>query len=262
MNTLGIDIGGTKINFVLLKGGRIIKFWKILTPQNKQELIETLRNNIPERVSAIGIGAPGPLNEKGDLILNPPNLRALNNCPLAGIIEKETGISTKMENDANCFVLGEALLGAGKGEKFVFGVTLGTGVGGGIVIDGKIYRGEFGSAGEAGHMTLKFDGSKCTCGSYGCFEEYASARFFKKFGRDYKKYGRYLGVGLSNIINILDPGVIVIGGGISSSYQDFIKEVKNEVKKRVISPISKKHVKIKKAALGDLGGAVGAALLN
>ena len=184
-----------------------------------------------------------------------------------------------MENDVNCFTLGEALVGAGKGAETVLGITLGTGVGGGIVIDGRIYRGAFGAAGELGHMTIKFDGPRCSCSSFGCLEEYCSERFFLKKGglpqkfyddaekgdkkalKIYNEYGKYLGIGLANVINLLDPEVIVIGGGIANAYKLFVKEMEKEIRKRVISPVSKKYVKIKKAALNGLGGAVGAALL-
>jgi len=288
MSTIGIDIGATKINFVLLKNRKIVKFWKILTPKNKKELINCLRSQVKQwgEASGIGIGVPSPLNQKRDLILNPPNLKCLRNTPLARIIQREIKsdshlekVTVALENDVNCFTLGEAIMGAGKRAKIVFGITLGSGVGGGIVIDGKIYRGAFGGAAEVGHQTIKFDGQKCTCGSYGCFEEYCSERFFirkgnlpikfqrkaekgdKKVLKIYNEYGRYLGIGLSNVINFLDPEVIVIGGGIANAYQFFIKEAKKEIKKRAISPISKKNVKIKKAELGDFSGAIGAALL-
>ena len=145
MPSLGVDIGATKINFVLLQNSRILKSRKVFTPKTKKELIKILKENIeglafpvkPAEIQGIGIGVPGPLNEKGDLILNPPNLRYLKNCPLAKIVEKELaaipgfrGKRVLMENDANCFVLGEAILGAGKGAKSVFGITLGSGLGG------------------------------------------------------------------------------------------------------------------------------------
>lgn len=275
----GIDIGGTKINFILLEGKRIIKSWKILTPKNRKVLIRALKQNTPQGVRKIGIGVPGPLNKKGDLVLNPPNLKALRNCPLAKIVEKETGVKTRMENDANCFAFGEALIGAGRGAETVFGITLGTGVGGGIVIGKKLYRGAFGAAGEVGHTTIKFDGPRCSCRALGCLEEYCSERFFLKKGGSpkeffgqaekgvkkaieiYREYGRFLGVGLANVINLFNPEVIVIGGGIANAYKFFANEMKKEIGKRVISPVSKKNVRMKKAVFGDFGGAVGAALL-
>jgi glucokinase len=282
---IGIDIGGSKIIFALLENRRILRFKKIPTPKARKKLIGVLAENTKRllgsaKAESIGIGVPGPINKKRDLILNPPNLKYLRNCPLARLIEKETGIKTLMDNDVNCFVLGEALAGAGIGAETVFGITLGTGVGGGLVINKKIFRGAFGAAGEVGHMTIKFDGEKCGCRSSGCLEAYCSEKFFIRRGISpkecqdkaykgdrkafilYNEYGRYLGIGLANIINLFDPEVIVIGGGIAQGYKFFISSAKREIKKRVISPVSRKYVKIKKAALGELGGAVGAAILN
>lgn len=281
---IGVDIGGTKIIFVLLRGHKILKTNKIFTPQVKEKLIRALTDNIQKlasknKLKGIGIGVPGPLNKKGDLILNPPNLKCLWRTPLASIIQRETGIQTKMGNDVNCFTLAEALLRAGRGAKTVFGITLGTGVGGGAVINGELFTGAFGSAGEVGHMTIKFDGPRCSCGSRGCLEEYCSERFFKKRGTSpekayklaksgdkqakslYNEYGKYLGIGLGNVINLLDPEVIVIGGGIAAAGRFFLKQAKKEIKKTVISPLAEKGVKIKRAKLGELAGAIGAALL-
>jgi len=209
---------------------------------------------------------------------------------LAGLVEKELKIKTFMDNDANCFALGEAILGAGKSTETVFGITLGSGVGGGIIqklkvksekLKVKIYSGAFGSAGEVGHMCIKFDGFRCSCGNKGCLEEYASERFIKRKTKIsplelekkakrgdrnaqeiYRQLGKNLGVGLANIVNILDPEVIVIGGGISKAGEFILKSAKKEMQKRIISPVSKKYVKIKKAGLGDYAGAIGAALLQ
>ena len=261
MDTIGIDIGATKINFVLLRNQRVLKTKKISTPKHKKDLIKLLKENIlkfsrasTREIKGVGIGMAGPLNKKRDLILKPPNLKCLRNTRLAEIIQRKVKIKTVMENDGNCFTLGEALTGAGKAASIVFGVTLGTGVGGGIVVNKKIYRGAFGSAGEVGHITINFKGPRCDCGNYGCLEAYCSKRINNE-------YGKKLGIGLANVINLLDPEVIVLGGGIANNYNLFIRETKKEIKKRVISPISKKNVKIKKAQLGDLSGAIGAALL-
>ena len=185
-----------------------------------------------------------------------------------------------MENDANCFALAEAIIGAGKNSETVIGITLGSGIGGGIVIKKKIYRGAFGSAGEIGHMVIKSGGFKCSCGSSGCFEKYASEKFFKrkskllplelekkakkgdkKAKRIYLEFSQNLGIGLTNIINILDPDIIVIGGSIAKAGSLILNPAKKEVKKRVLSPQSKKSVKIRVAKLGEFSGAIGAALL-
>lgn len=284
---VGIDIGGTKINLVLLKNLRVVRKIKIFTPRTKKRVIEALKENIHKiisgisksKVSGIGIGVTGPVNQKRDVMLNPPNQKYLRGCPLAKIIEKDLKIKTLMDNDVNCFVLAEAIMGAGKGKKIVAGVTLGTGLGEGMVINGQLYRGFFGSAGQGGHMTIDFNGPRCGCGNLGCWEAYGSEKFFKRKNflpqklaekakkgskkalKIYQEYGKYLGIGLSSLINILDPEVIVIGGGIANAYQLFIKEAEKEIKRRVTSPIAKRNLKIKKTKLGDTAGAIGAALL-
>ncbi len=313
-NSIGVDIGATKIIFGLLKNQKIIKKKKILTPKTKKNLIKELKENLRDlkdfsglKIDRIGIGVPGILDIKKGLILKCPNLRYLDNLPLVKILEKELKIKTSIENDTNCFTLAEALLGAGKNENIVFGITLGSGVGGGLVIKTmprfarqnldslryksnnlelkdknkiKIYRGAFGTAGEIGHQTIKFDGQKCSCGNLGCFECYCSAKFFKRKGysvkelaerakRDdrnalkiFKEYGKYLGIGLSNVINLIDPNIIVIGGGISKTWPYFLVETKKEIKKRIISLVSKKYIKIEISKLGDLAGVTGAGLIN
>jgi len=307
-NFIGVDIGATKIIFGLLKNQKIIKKKKILTPKTKKNLIKKLKENLRDlkdfsglKIDRIGIGVPGILDIKKGLILKCPNLRYLDNLPLVKILEKELKIKTSIENDANCFTLAEALLGAGKNENIVFGITLGSGIGGGLIIKSKIYpvrgcktkeesqnpltsngvyRGAFGTAGEIGHQTIKFDGQKCSCGNLGCFECYCSAKFFKRKGysvkelaerakRDdrnalkiFKEYGKYLGIGLSNVINLIDPDIIVIGGGISKTWPYFLVETKKEIKKRIISLVSKKYIKIEISKLGDLAGVTGAGLIN
>ena len=291
--SIGVDIGGTKISFVLLKNWRVVLRQKVLTPKSRKKIIETVEGNIKKiikdipksKILGIGVAVAGPLNKKGDLVLNPPNLKNLWNLPLVEIIEKDLKIKTKMENDVNCFTLAEAVMGAGKNSKIVLGVTFGSGVGGGIVMrlkDGtpKIFRGAFGAAGEVGPMVIKFDSSKSSYGNPGCFEEHASKRFFKRKSnllpeeieklakkgnkkaiKLYREFGRNIGVGLTNLINVLDPDIVVIGGGLSKAGFLILGPVKKEVKNRVLSPQSKKSVKIKLAKLGEFSGAIGAALL-
>lgn len=280
MRTLGIDIGGNKIIFTLMSGKKILEWKKISTPKTREALIAAIKENTPKpEIKIIGIGVPGPLNGKRDLILNPPNLPYLRNFPLARAISKELKIKVVMENDANCFTLAEALMGAGKNAESVLGITLGTGVGGGIVfktqnssfkIQNYLYRGEFGAAGEIGHMTIKYDGIKCGCGARGCFEMYCSERFFLRKGisppkaglKDWAEYGKMLGIGIANLVNILDPGIVVLGGGIANNYNKFIKEADRVARENILSSFSKRYVKIKKAELGELAGAIGASLLT
>jgi len=307
-NSIGVDIGATKIIFGLLKNQKVIKKKKIPTPKTKKIIIKELKENLRDlkkssslKINRIGIGVPGVIDVKKGLILKCPNLRYLDNLPLVKILEKELKTKILIENDTNCFTLAEALLGSGKNKNIVFGITLGSGIGGGLIIKSKIYpvrgcktkeesqnpltsngvyRGAFGTAGEIGHQTIKFDGQKCSCGNLGCFEYYCSAKFFKrkdcsskelakKAKRNnkealklFKEYGKYLGIGLSNIINLIEPEIIVIGGGISKSWPYFLAETKKEIKKRIISPVSKKYTKVEISKLGDLAGSIGAGLIN
>ena len=146
MFSVGIDIGATNIKFVLLNELKVIKKEKIPTPKNKEKLIKVLKENInnlisdipQSKIKGIGIGVPGPLNKERDFILNPPNLKCLSNCPLSKIIQKDLKIITVMENDVSCFVLAETILGSAKGAEIVAGITLGTGVGGGVIWKGKL----------------------------------------------------------------------------------------------------------------------------
>ncbi len=281
MYNIGIDIGATNTKLVLLKGVKIIRKEKFSTPQERKKLIKALESRINKiaddfsksKIKKIGIGVPSPLDKKRAFILDAPNLKYLTNFSLDKIVEKNLKIKTIMENDANCFTLAETVMGAGKGAKIVAGITLGTGVGGGIVQDGKVIKGVFGSAGEFGFITINF-GSK-----FSILDEYCSEKFFKrkklysktlddkakkgdkKAKKVFEKYGKYLGIGLSNLINILDPEVVVIGGGISKAHKFFMPSVKREIQTNVLSPMSRKFVKIKIAKLKDFSGAVGAALL-
>ncbi|MFH1656880.1 MAG: ROK family protein [bacterium] len=285
--SIGIDIGATKIIFVLLEDNQVLKKRKIKTPKNQKELVDALRKNIthllPQKgvIAGIGIGVPSLLDLKREVVLNPPNLTCLKECPLPKIVKGcFEEIPVVMDNDANCFALAEACLGAGKDAEIVCGITLGSGLGGGIVKAKKIYRGAFGGAGEIGHMTIKFDGHQCICGGAGCFEEYASEKFFKRKKINSKElnrkassgdkqalaifteFGNNLGIGLANVVNILEPEIIILGGGISKAGKYFIPAARAEAEKRIISPFSKKYVKIKKAKLGEFAGAIGAALLS
>ncbi|MCK5044761.1 ROK family protein [Candidatus Parcubacteria bacterium] len=281
---VGIDIGATKIIFLLLANNKIVKKKKIPTPKTKIAFFSALKENLvleTKPIAGVGIGVPALLDIKRELVLNSPNLPYLNNCPLPqlvkGFLFKKSAVA--MDNDANCFALAEACLGAGQEAEVVCGITLGSGIGAGIVLNRKIYHGAYGSGGEVGHMSIKFDGYKCSCGSFGCFEEYASEKFFKRRKISSKEleveasagdkkalqlfsdYGKYLGIGLANIVNVLDPKIIVLGGGTSKTSKFFMKSTQEECSKRIISPLAKKYVRIKKAKLGEFSGAVGAALL-
>ena len=260
---VGVDLGGTNIKAGLVRNGKILSKVSIKTQANKGEkavinnIIKAINSVKTNKVKAVGIGSPGPLNYKTGVILKTPNL-PFRNTHLKTILQKRLKLKVKIDNDAKCFVLSEALYGAGKGYNTVVGLTLGTGVGGGIVINKKIFHGRL-NAGEYGHATINFDGYKSRCGNNGCLETYVSARGIlrkaglkgiriksplelyesanrgnKKAIETFEEIGFYLGVGVTNIILSFDPDVVVLGGDISNSWKFFSKTMKSTIKQRSI----------------------------
>jgi glucokinase len=282
-----LKIGGTKINSVLMTGNKIIRQIKtpIKSKSNKKIIIAQLFDCIDwflmrvdkKKINGVGIGAPGPIDFKKQKVLNPPNVTGLKNLFLAKIIREKFKIKTKIENDANCFGLAETILGAGRGKQIVAGLTLGTGVGGFVIINKKIFRGKSPRATEFGHkIKIIKHGRKCNCGHRGCLEAYVSARGIVKTAREkrllvknpkqitemaksgnkkakevFVKTGEYLGIALKNIIKKFKPEIIIIGGGISGA-GEFIFEPARKIVK---------NTKIVKTKLGKNAGAIGAALL-
>lgn len=246
---IGLDVGGHKINSVLVKDGKVIRRMRVATKStsNKKiiitqifDCIDYLLNHVGKKqIRGIGIGAPAPVN-----------LTALKNVSLVEIVRREFKIKTKVDNDANCFGLAEAILGAGKGAEILAGLTLGTGIGGAIIVNGEIFHGASGSAAEFGHMIIKKDGRRCDCGNRGCLEAYLSV----------KRREEYLGIGLANIVNIFNPDIIVIGGGIVDAGKFLFEPARKIMRKNILSPLAK-NTKVVKAKLGEDAGAIGAALL-
>jgi len=261
---IGIDIGGTKTIFTLIENEKTVKSEKIETPGSKEELAKALRDNIGKmegKGMKIGIGLAGVLNKERNKVLRSPNLNYLENWNLKHLIAQAFDSEVKLENDANCFTLAESLLGAAKNKRTVLGITLGTGVGSGFTIEGKIYQGAFGGANELGHMVIEKDKT---------LEDYCGERFFKEKGVSsenleseeiFKEYGKNLGIGIANAVNILDPEAIILGGGISKAHKQFLKEAEKEAKKRILSPLSKENLEIKISQLGEEAGSLGAGLL-
>jgi len=239
------------------------------------------------KIEKIGIGIAGPIDFEKQAVLNPPNLIALKGLRLGRMVQDKFRIKTIIEHDVNCFVLAEAIQGAGENYKSIFGITLGTGVGGGMVIDKKIYRGAHGSSGEVGHITIEKNGRQCKCGNKGCLEPYIcdagikqtaqqifkkqidSLRIFDDLAKKgdkraiklYETVGKYLGIGLANIVDTINPGVIVVGGGIMRAGKFILEPAKKEMKKNILSQGAKK-TKILKSKLGKFAGAIGATLLT
>jgi fructokinase len=230
----------------------------------------------------LGLGTPGSISKNTHLLKN-SNTLCLNSLPLQALLEDKLVHDIIIENDANCFAIAEALMGAGKGYPSVFGVIMGTGCGGGIVFDGKIRQGPQNIAGEWGHMVIDSQGEPCYCGANGCVESFISGGglektiknktghiisavdFFntplkdeslKNIKQDF--YARF-GQALANLINILDPDIVVLGGGLSNE-QSLYKEGIDEVYSRIFNDVP--STPIVKNKLGDSAGVIGAALIG
>ena len=289
MNKIGIDLGGTKIEGILLDDRfNVVERTRIPTQQEKGyksiinsivSLVEELKIKASDNVT-IGVSAPGAISKKSGLIKN-SNTQCLIGMPLKEDLKQALDQEIAIENDANCFALAEATLGAAKNHNVVFGVIMGTGVGGGIVINGEVHRGRTYIAGEWGHHTLRVNGNKCYCGKLGCVETYISGPALEKRwteltgkteslpsiihnldtekGQQWKKeFLENFGIGLANVIDILDPDVIVLGGGISN-ISFLYDEGRDAVYDKVFSDLV--ETPILKNQLGDSAGVFGASLL-
>lgn len=288
MKRLGIDLGGTKIEAILLsEDGSVISRKRLPTEAHKgltfilkqlKVLVDQVSNGFNGKFT-IGIGTPGSISKKTGLLKN-SNTQCLNGTPLKKLIEECLQKKVILANDANCFALAEAVLGVGKKEKIVFGIILGTGCGGGLIINKKCFLGINSIAGEFGHHSIDKNGRICWCGKRGCLETYVSGSgiesiFFEENG--YKKTAKEiffsnsdstlkvkkifyeaLGIGIANLCSIIDPDMIVLGGGISnekSIYTEAIKKVEENFFSDNI------ETKIVKNSLGDSAGVYGAAIL-
>ena len=286
MYKVGIDLGGTKIEGICIdQNNSVIQRKRIPTNQQNGyshivDSIVSLVRDITKQIDdySIGICTPGAISKKTGLIKN-SNTQCLIGKPLREDLEKSLGRKIKMENDANCFAMAEAVLGSGIGYPMVFGVIMGTGVGGGIVIDGKIHHGRTNIAGEWGHHILHQNGNQCYCGKRGCVETYISGPALEKRWTDItgrkeplseiidnselnlqwkQEFLDNFGISLANVIDILDPDVIVLGGGLSNI--DFLySEGQKSVYRNVFSDIV--DTPIIRNKLGDSAGVFGAALL-
>ena len=278
---IGVDLGGTNIKTGLVNlNGKIIKKCELKTETKKgtknviKNIIKTINEIKSEKILGIGIGSPGPLDYKTGVILNPVNL-PFKNVPLRKIIQNQFKIKTFLDNDGNCFALAEALFGQCKKYENVVGITLGTGFGGGIIINKRIYHGRSNAA-ELGHTSIDYKGIKAKSGNNGAIEEYVAARgITKQFnGEDpyeiyklaikgnkkaidtFEKIGNFLGIALTNIIYALDPDIVVIGGKISNSWRFFSKTMNKTIKERYFQ----KPCLVIKSDLKD-AGILGAAAL-
>ena len=286
MNHLGIDLGGTKIEGVSLdESFQVLERKRISTPQdNYSEILSSIKNLIMELKttdSTIGICTPGAISKNSGLIKN-SNTQCLIGKSLKEDLEQLVQQKVAMDNDANCFALAEAKMGIAKNYDVVFGVILGTGVGGGIILNGSIHHGRTNIAGEWGHHILHQNGNKCYCGKNGCVETYISGPALEKrwmeitgknqtlsdivknlesdHGKLWKnEFLENFGSSLANVIDILDPDVIVLGGGVSN-IRFLYDEGKNAVYDKVFSDSI--DTPILENSLGDSAGVFGACLIS
>ena len=289
MNKIGIDLGGTKIEGILVNENyKTIERKRIQTNQEKgySSILESIQSMVLELSQesddkfSIGICTPGALSLDSGLIKN-SNTQCLIGRDLQNDLKNILHCDISIENDANCFALAEAKLGAGKNSNLVFGVIMGTGVGGGIIINGQIHRGRTNIAGEWGHHCLHNGGNSCYCGNKGCVETYISGPALENKWSEMTSQNQSLseimknsdnpnfdnwkkifldnfGLALANVIDILDPDTIVLGGGVSNI--DFLyNEGKNTVYEKVFSDII--DTPIIKNELGDSAGVFGACML-
>jgi glucokinase len=300
---IGVDLGGTNMRTALLSpDGLILDRHKVSThaAEGWKQVVARLVENIVRyqkiaigkglNVAAAGVGAPGVIQMESGIVVKSPNFPDWNNLPLKEVLEKALNVPVFIENDANAAALGERWLGAGRDINSMILLTLGTGVGGGIVLNKQIWQGADGMAGEIGHMTLIPDGRLCGCGNTGCLEMYASARGIVQSYREavnssgiamvaelsseqiyqaardgekvackvMKDMGRMLGIGIANLINIFNPQMIVLGGGVKDAWQLFINATQEEVMRRAFK-VPAERTKIVPSLLGDDAGMVGAA---
>lgn len=309
--TIGIDVGGTNTKFGIVNNkGEILK--ELVRPSFSQDgpdvVIKNLVDGIKELIDkksldqfrGVGIGIPGKANKERDAVSSLPNFKGWEYVELKKIMKKKLNIDIRIDNDANCAALGELYFGIGKRIKSFIMVTLGTGVGAGIILDGKIIRGESGGAGELGHITIDYSGPVCGCGKNGCVEAYVGNNYIKQrtihllnefpdsiildlVDRDLdlispkivsdaadkgdvlankiiKDTGFYLGIAIASAINLLDIKTVVIGGGVSAAGDKLLIPIENSIKQHGIKSIVN-DVKVYAAELKNSAGVLGAATL-
>ncbi len=314
MYYIGIDLGGTNIAAGIVdEDGQIIYKESIPTQKkrNQQEIMEDMAK-LSQRLleeagiklqdlQSIGVGSPGSPDLKEGIIIYNNNL-GFRNAPIRKVIQKQIPVPVYLNNDANCAALAEGLLGAAGGVKYSVTITLGTGIGGGIILNNEIYSGFNNAGAELGHMVILSDGRECTCGRKGCWEAYASATALIELAQEaasknhdsllftlvngeltqitaktpfdavkqgdpiankvVQEYIGYLAEGVSNIINIFQPEILVVGGGVSKQGDYLLNLLQERVNQEIYSKEEIPKTKLRTALLGNDAGIIGAALLG
>lgn len=284
---LGVDIGGTFIKSVALSSSNRVLL-ENKTPSRACEGPEAIRDAIRETVkffqskeitfSKIGVGCAGSVDTKKGVVRNSPNFSHFQNIPLGEWVRSDFSVPVNVENDANCAVAAEWRLSFQEFENIVL-LTLGTGVGGGLILNGKLYRGSTGTGGELGHLSIHSNGILCPCGNTGCFERYCSASALKKnfpnvsskdlfqntsnneaYKQAVDEFIHHLKIGITSIANVFDPDVLLLGGAISKGILPYLDGIRAHVKKHAF-PAPGNHMTIDLTQHDNWSGAIGAALL-
>ena len=290
---LGVDLGGTNIVVGAMPFDGLAELSMRSLPTRAEEGADAVVTRIVEMIEdcmrqtcadtgasrdnfvGVGIGAPGPLDRETGILIVAPNL-GWRDFPLRRAVSDRVGLPATLDNDANCATVGEWWCGAARGHRNVVGITIGTGIGGGLILDGKLYHGASDAAGEIGHMTIDSTGRRCSCGNYGCLEAYASGPAIAERAReslavngasrllelaegdpkritaqtvfDAAKQGdptalevvrdtaKFLGIGISNLLNIFNPDMVVIAGGVTQAGEALFEPLRAEVRKRAFKP--------------------------
>ena len=306
-----VDLGGTNLRAANIdREGSIHERVKVSTPDtdNPKEIVSAIALAVTEcasqaakrgeEVQAVSVVVPGSVQTDTGVIVNAPNISAIVGFDLGQALSAELHRSVSLENDANAAAVGELWRGAGRGSETIICLTLGTGVGSGIILDGELWRGIDGTGGEIGHASVvPIGGVKCKCGNVGCLEVYASATAIVRMTREglpdypqsilhatsegdlsakevaraanqgdafalevFRKMGMYLGVAMANLVNIFNPEMIVVGGGVSASFDLFAPYARDEIMNRAF-PVPARRCRIARAECGDDAGLLGAAWL-
>jgi glucokinase len=290
---IGIDVGGTNLRLATVgQDGAIYDKLKMSTPTDRSSFISELAGSIAllsekalesgARVFGAGIGMPGLISPSGEIFssVNLPHCEGMN---LEKEVQALAGLPVVAVNDANAAAFGEHLFGAGRSFRTFIMITIGTGIGGGIILDGKLWTGVDGFAGEFGHLTVVPDGRRCPCGNKGCVEQYSSATAIMALGRErgilcssveniaamsaagdkqaaalFNEAGVHLGTAAASVVNLLNPEAIIVGGGVAASFSLMHDSMRKEIDERSYRP-SAERVKILTGELGDDAGVLGAA---
>jgi glucokinase len=305
LNAIGVDVGGTKIAAgVVTPEGEILNEVRYATAASPERLLSSIARAITEVKDGFEVGGaclavPGFVMTAENKVIFAPNLHAIEGIPLKDEIGERTGLPVTVENDANAAAWGEFRFGAGSEVEHLVFITLGTGVGGGVIIDGALLRGAQGAGAELGHVTIQATGPRCGCGNHGCLEALASGTAIGRRAREVaneepssalgrlaterrvlgedvtelaqkgdgaaisvlKEAGTWLGIGLAGFVNVFNPEVIAIGGGVARAGEFILQPAREEVYLRARSP-SRDLVEIKEATLGPESGVLGAAALT